>query len=73
VQSYAVDHNDTYPAAADSGTLASYIDNWPKNPWLTTPMETNKTTEGNCNYTVTSTAFSLVGYGTGGNPVITVP
>ena len=36
VQSYAVDNNDVYPAAADVSTVqrvASYVDNWPKNPW----------------------------------------
>ena len=33
VQSYAVDAQDQYPATADKGTLASYVDNWPNNPW----------------------------------------
>ena len=39
VQSYAVDNNDTYPAAiATSAVLVdasgkAYVDNWPKNPF----------------------------------------
>src|SRR5690242_20535568 len=41
VQSYAVDSNDTYPAATlvTKAGMTDYVDNWPKNPWDTTqPM-----------------------------------
>ena len=80
VQSYAVDHNDMYPATTgvSNTSMASYVDIWPKNPWLNTAMDANATTQGNCMYTGTgtsNTSFTLVGYGKGGstNPVISVP
>jgi prepilin-type N-terminal cleavage/methylation domain-containing protein len=73
VQSYAVDYNDSYPANASSATLANYVDNWPRNPWTNVAMATDATSQGNSNYTKTSTGFTLVGYGKGGTAVITVP
>jgi hypothetical protein len=36
-------------------------------------MATDATSQGNANYTQTSTGFTLVGYGKGGTAVITVP
>ena len=35
VQSWAVDHNDTYPATGGvtKALLTSYVDNWPDNPF----------------------------------------
>jgi len=73
VQSWAVDHNDSYPADAAQGTLGNLVDNWPKNPWTNVDMTTNATTQGNCNYTVAaSTDFTLTGYGKSG-AIITVP
>ena len=33
VQSYAVDASDQYPTSVTSANMASYVDNWPKNPW----------------------------------------
>ena len=71
VQSYAVDFNDTYPASVDQAGLASYVDNWPKNPWTNAAM-TSGTGQGQYTYATTSTGFTLVGYGKGGG-VITVP
>ena len=87
VQSYAVDANDAYPAAATvtaaglvdaSGT--PYVDNWPDNPWTNIAMVTNAATQGNSLYTPTTSAgstvidgFSLEGYGKGGTSVILVP
>src|SRR5512139_1515495 len=38
VQSYAVDHGDTYPATVAAGGMASYVDIWPKNPWTNVAM-----------------------------------
>jgi type IV pilus assembly protein PilA len=79
IQSYAVDHGDAYPADAAKATLASYVDNWPKNPWdAANDMATNTATMGNANYTTTSsggviTSFKLIGYGKGDTGIITVP
>ncbi len=79
VQSYAVDHNDTYPATAavSTASMASYVDNWPKNPWSTAAMDANAATQGNCMYTGTgapsNTSFTLVGYGKSNAVVISVP
>jgi type IV pilus assembly protein PilA len=77
VQSYAVDNNDVYPATAgvSAGTMASYVDIWPKNPWSTAAMNANSATQGNCMYTGTNsnTSFTLVGYGKNAKLVISVP
>ena len=73
VQSYAVDYNDYYPTAVSSSGLASYVDIWPKNPWLNTAM-VEGATQGNYSYTGGGSAvFQLIGHGKGGNGVITVP
>lgn len=75
VQSYAVDYQDTYPATVSSAAMATYVDNWPKNPWTNTAMVDSDTfSQGNYNYTQlnSGTSFSLVGWGkTAG--IITVP
>jgi type IV pilus assembly protein PilA len=71
VQSYAVDHNDTYPATADSATLGSMVDNWPDNPWSNVPMS-DVGGRGNYTYSVGTDTFTLTGIGKSG-PVITVP
>jgi prepilin-type N-terminal cleavage/methylation domain-containing protein len=80
VQSWAVDHNDAYPADATQGTLGNMVDNWPDNPWTNVAMATGSATQGNALYTPTTSAgstvpdgFSLIGYGKGAAPVITVP
>jgi type IV pilus assembly protein PilA len=81
VQSWAVDHNDVYPANASTGTLGNLVDNWPRNPWTNVDMATNATTQGNCNYVPTDSAggtnyddFTITGYGKGTtNAIITVP
>ena len=76
VASYGVDHADKYPAAGGvtSSTMASYVDNWPKNPWTGVPMAATGG-EGDYDYTpgVGQTSFSIVGHGNNGNPVITAP
>ena len=71
VQSYAVDFNDTYPGTVDATTMASYVDNWPDNPWNNTAM-TDTGDQGNYSYATTGSGFTLIGYGKGG-PIITVP
>jgi type IV pilus assembly protein PilA len=73
VQSYAVDHNDTYPVTGDlapttrtkhDGILGSYVDNWPADPWVAdvkagdSVMHTNSTDQGNAMYTGTNTDAS---------------
>jgi prepilin-type N-terminal cleavage/methylation domain-containing protein len=77
VQSYAVDSQDQYPTAGNvtSTTMASYVDNWPKNPWSAGVgmAQAGSQSTGNYNYTVSGTTqFSLVGYGKT-KAVITVP
>ena len=74
VQSWAVDQNDVYPnAVADADTaptngtspkpLASYVDNWPKNPWTNSAMA-QATDEGMYTYSAASpySSFSLTGH-----------
>ena len=64
IQSYAVDNNDTYPATAgvSQSTMASYVDNWPKNPFsATSAYMAEGTGSGNYAYTATSTSFKLIG------------
>jgi len=85
IQSYAVDHNDAYPADAAAATLKDasgtpYVDNWPKNAWTNVAMVTNAATQGNSLYAPTKSTgstvndgFSLIGYGKGNTPIITVP
>jgi type IV pilus assembly protein PilA len=73
VQSYAVDFNDTYPTTVNAGTMASYVDIWPKNPWLNSPMVDTASSQGNYHYATTSTGFTLTGYGKGGTGILTVP
>ena len=78
MQSYAVDYNDTYPAAGTDlqATLdPNYVDNWPKDPWSAgVKMSTNSATKGNAMYSIPgSNTFQLIGYGKNNNGVITVP
>jgi len=74
VQSYAVDNNDTYPATGGvtAGSMATYVDIWPKDPWANAAM-TDGTTKGHYHYTGNSTSFTLVGYGKSDNIIISVP
>ncbi len=76
IQSYAVDNNDTYPAAAQvsNTTLAGYVDNWPKNPFGPTAATymAEGSGQGQYNYTTpASNTFRLVGHMTSTN--VTVP
>ena len=72
VQSYAVDHSDTYPAAI--GTFAvlvdatgkAYVDNWPKNPFTNILMK-DSSAQGDYTYTnLGSGTFKLVGHTSNG-------
>lgn len=76
IQSWAVDHGDVYPdpSMVNQVGLASYVDNWPANPYTGQPMAVGMS-RGDYWYTVSPDAkdFSLTGYGTDGQAVITVP
>ncbi len=84
VQSYAVDNNDAYPTVAtmQTGTatavptgFATFVDNWPKNPWSSSGaymIYAAAFSQGNYTYTVTGDTFSLIGSGKTAY-IITVP
>ena len=83
VQSYAVDHSDTYPAAITTNAVLvdasgkAYVDNWPKNPFTNVLMK-DSTASGDYTYTIpASNTFRLVGHlsNTATNPTgdFTVP
>ena len=65
IQSYAVDSSDTYPVAGtvNQAGLASYVDNWPKNPFTNAVMASSNS---NGDYTYTQlgsgTGFTLAGH-----------
>jgi type II secretion system protein G len=66
IGSYAVDNQDLYPAngGVSAGTLGSYVDNWPKNPWTNQLMaQAGSLSKGDYNYTNSGTTFTLVGWG----------
>ena len=74
---YAVDHQDTYPATVSKLTLldgsgASYVDNWPKNPWTGGDM-VEGTSEGDDIYTPTAASFTIVGLEAHGVAIFTAP
>jgi prepilin-type N-terminal cleavage/methylation domain-containing protein len=80
VQSYAVDHGDTYPPGPiDQALLGDLVDNWPDNPWSDNlPMDDTGDpgtfVKGDFGYETNAddTTFTLVGFGkTAG--VLTVP
>ena len=64
VQSYAVDYTDTYPPSGDVNFLkGSYVDNWPKDPWVAaTDMTQAASGRGHYNYVKGSTNFTLTGF-----------
>ena len=67
IASYAIDHNDTYLATGtvSNVTLASYVDNWPSNPYDASAAAMKEGT-GNGDYTYTQlgggASFTLVGH-----------
>lgn len=69
LQSYAVDNNDTYPATCDTGTIGSYVDRWPQNPFVAGTAMASGTSAGEYTYGLGtgSTAYSLVGHLSSGN------
>jgi hypothetical protein len=69
VQSYAVDHSDSYPgalltsAALVDSTAHAYVDNWPKNPF-TNVLMAQTSAQGDYTYTnnAASSTFTLQGH-----------
>jgi len=72
VQTYAIDHNDIYPAKVTKAILGSYVENWPDNPYTNVPM-TEGAGPGSYTYMTNGSTFKLVGRGKDGKIVITVP
>ena len=66
IQSWAVDNSDTYPAAGtvNQPGLASYVDNWPKNPFTNIYMASSTTNKGDYTYTQSGSGsgFTLAGH-----------
>ena len=54
--------------------MASYVDNWPMNPWTGAEMGSGSA-EGDYVYTPAGDllTFTLVGLGSGGTPIFSVP
>jgi type II secretion system protein G len=77
VQTYATDQaSDVYPADAAQATLVDasgvpYVDNWPNDPWLGTPM-LDTGGQGNYAYYVNGTADSFAMQGFGKNDAVVI-
>jgi len=77
--SYAIDHQDTYPAALPDGSGLvdasgqTYVENWPANPWTGADM-VSSANQGDYTYTppTSTSGFVLVGH-LSGNKGFTVP
>jgi len=75
IQTWAVDHNDTFPPArvvAKNRAVGTYVDNWPTNPFTKQPMHAG-TGPGDYQYTSNGKMYKLIGLGSDSKPVITVP
>jgi len=76
IQTWAVDHNDTFPPArvvARSLAIGTYyVDKWPTNPFTNQPMHAG-TGPGDYQYTSNGKTYKLIGLSSDGKPVITVP
>lgn len=76
VQSWAVDHAGEYPdqATVSPAGIGLYVGAWPADPYSGSAM-TQGTGPGQFTYVVSDdgTAFQITAYGSGGEPLITVP
>ncbi len=66
IQSYALDHSDTYPSSLTPSTLTdqsgkAYVDQWPKNPYTNSSMASSSNA-GDYTYTPASSSYSLQGH-----------
>ncbi len=71
VQTWATEHDDSYPEAAEvsqGGAVGTLVDRWPANPWSEGLPMTGSGTIGNYQYTLGPGAhsFTLDGYGVHG-------
>ena len=66
VQTLATDSSDKYPAAVSETSMASYIDNWPNNPFLGTAMVAGKS-QGTYFYAPSADFFTFAMVGSGKN------
>jgi type IV pilus assembly protein PilA len=64
VQSYAVDHDDTYPASGALDALKSgYVDAWPKDAYRGGSMDYSATARaGSYAYVATGNAYQIIGW-----------
>lgn len=64
VQSYAVDHGDSYPASGDLSVLkGAYVDTWPRDLYTGGAMSYAATpTAGSYAYTSTETSYEVIGW-----------
>jgi prepilin-type N-terminal cleavage/methylation domain-containing protein len=64
VQSYAVDHNDTYPASGDLAVLkGDYVDAWPHDPYNGGGMAyASSPKAGSYAYTSDGTSYAVIGW-----------
>jgi type II secretion system protein G len=76
VQSYALDHSDTYPATVpNSATLvdqagSAYVDHWPRNPYSNAAMK-DSTAAGDYTYsTPTSGTYRIAGHTSTGTDIV---
>jgi type IV pilus assembly protein PilA len=61
IQSYAVDHDDAYPATATViADITPSMDTWPDNPYTNVAMA-NAATDGDFQYANTGTDYTLEG------------
>jgi prepilin-type N-terminal cleavage/methylation domain-containing protein len=78
IASYAVDHDDRYPAIGTVSKITlvnngvSYVDNWPRNPWTGLDMAEG-TLEGDFIYTRVADTFTLQGLGVDGVVIVRAP
>ena len=79
LDSYYYDNDDTYPYELAQSTMSDpyggsgYVDPWPTNPYTGAPM-TEGTDPGDYSYTNSDDgSYELVGYGSNGEALITVP
>ncbi len=82
VQSWAVEHEDSYPPIAEVAhdrAIGHYVHRWPTDPWDDAVPMRNLGTRGNYDYVVDANGdgvdddFNLRGFGTGGALVIVTP
>jgi prepilin-type N-terminal cleavage/methylation domain-containing protein len=73
IQSYAVDHDDDYPATATVvADITPSMDTWPDNPYTNNPM-VNGAADGDFAYVNTGTDYTLEGNVKNGSFIVRGP